>query len=765
MSNEPSSLYGAGITHLRQILQNEVQTPAPHLCARHVSTFHIYSTIAQLAAIYPDNAIIQEALDIFKTLLDSEEGDFLKDKAFADALSGFISTISATALPVETESAAVEVLFAITAKLRLQSELLLTWFRPNKKGWAFQSENQQARKGKEEFPLFYMILDYVYHDGRTGDFARTGLLYLIEAASQSTALEQWVIESDLATLMASGLGALYSQLTRYPSLIESSDRDGGSSVAVLTYLKCIIESIDHPELADMILTYLLAIPDARREEKPVTRPTALARRRRSQSLVASLSQGQEKPLPDLFNLDDLVLGSLRSSNQQTVVATLRLITTMLRSHHQSDVSLIKTGGRAPPHPLRAFATHEMNISSLYRIVEDLMEWPDLGIAYEIHLEDAQNTLEAHPCSLRLLDLSNAGHRAHGPVVPKAKVVNKGSKPFNDPILGSLLALLDDFFLNEIDTNISLTNVFSTIACCPERSLDEWLLNKYAKPSSSEGHSQAAVSSGIGETAESDAKDVNGEDGRKVSDNPDRSLDRTETTPVFSSLDSLVKQVEAFRKDVENFDLYLAERRHVFQVGDEVEKFVQEDLVRARTSEDRNPGSHSQLKNGIHIGSISERLMSETSTNSSSGANSPRGRQQQSTSTSALSGKLSHLRISPLRSRSNTGRRNISPSPLRQEVSASNVVQQSDSSIELADRLNQKLRIRSKRESDQNISEARSDTSSIRSEPATIELPTEHFRDVSLSHILTNVIILQEFVLELVAIIQVRASLFGEVKFD
>ena len=36
-------------------------------------------------------------------------------------------------------------------------------------------------------------------------------------------------------------------------------------------------------------------------------------------------------------------------------------------------------------------------------------------------------------------------------------------------------------------------------------------------------------------------------------------------------------------------------------------------------------------------------------------------------------------------------------------------------------------------------------------------------DASLLHIITNVVVLQEFVLELVSLMQVRASLFDEVK--
>lgn len=169
--------------------------------------------MAQLAAIFPDDGIVQEALAIFKILQDSEEGEFLKDKAFADALIGFIGSISVGPLPEKTEAAAMEVLFGVATKLRSEPGLLSTWFRPSKKGWALPSEQQQAHKNEEEFPLFYKLLDYVHRDARTGEFARTGLLYLIEAGARSTALQQWIIESDLATLMASGLGALYSQLS------------------------------------------------------------------------------------------------------------------------------------------------------------------------------------------------------------------------------------------------------------------------------------------------------------------------------------------------------------------------------------------------------------------------------------------------------------------------------------------------------------------------------------------------------------------------
>ena len=77
---------------------------------------------------------------------------------------------------------------------------------------------------RNQFPLFYVLVQYVHNDGPVGDFARTGLLYLTETASRSNPLETWMIESDLAPQMASGLGALYSRLSRHFPPLEQSEK-------------------------------------------------------------------------------------------------------------------------------------------------------------------------------------------------------------------------------------------------------------------------------------------------------------------------------------------------------------------------------------------------------------------------------------------------------------------------------------------------------------------------------------------------------------
>ena len=259
----------ACLESIKNILQDEVRTLMPHLCARHVSTFQSYTTLVQVGSTYHDESIILEVLDIFRVLIDSEEVEFLEEKGFADALAGFIGNVSTTGtliVPVDTEGRMVEVLFAIASRIRLQPHLLLTWFRPVKSnpqsaadGFQAPGSESNPEVDKNAFPLFYLTLNYVHHDGRVGDFARTGLLYLIETAAHSEALEKWIVDGDLATLMASGLGALYSQLSR--KLVLSSAKNSVSAVissfeTSLAQVPHDAEETDSPNFRDHLATFL-----------------------------------------------------------------------------------------------------------------------------------------------------------------------------------------------------------------------------------------------------------------------------------------------------------------------------------------------------------------------------------------------------------------------------------------------------------------------------------------------------------------------------
>jgi len=169
--------------------------------------------------------VIREAASVFSKLIDSEDEEFLGNDIFAQSLMAFMMRVagsSAVVLDVETETEVVELMFGVASKIRLQPEILPAWFSSRGRSSIVRGqdpvlEERQKFAGvtnKEDFPLFYLLMDYVHHEGRVGDFSRTGLLYIVESASTSEELERWIVESDLATLMASGLGALYSQLSR-----------------------------------------------------------------------------------------------------------------------------------------------------------------------------------------------------------------------------------------------------------------------------------------------------------------------------------------------------------------------------------------------------------------------------------------------------------------------------------------------------------------------------------------------------------------------
>jgi len=543
-------------------------------------------------------------------------------------------------------------------------------------------------------------------------------------------------------------------------------------------LRCIVESIDHADLLQITLHYLLALPDKPEEDTKPARPTTLARQRKSQTLVTTLAQGQEKPMPDLFTLVDLVLTSLQSRNQQTVTASLRLVSVLLRSQHQYAVSsIVKTQPLTEELPSRTSKAHERDIGVLFSMIEDLMDNDDLEEEHEAHLQDARTLLESHCCSSRLLALPNSAV-IDILIQEKPRLVQSHTIRPEDPLVRSLVSLLEDFFVNDISTNLGLTQAIATIASCGHTRLEPWLLGDPIEHEHPLDQTLPSVD-GLDDSDHDDTitlKAKGNSGGEMNADHADKSdgtritfqepyRHGTATSPVFAALDSLVGRVEEFRREIQEFDTYLAERRHVFRVGEDIDKALANDMHPPQRSGDSTRPSISRTRGVPQLGSISERLMSEASSATGSRSSSPRGRQLNDPSTPTLVGRLNHLRISPSPSPSKPGSRAFSPSPLQQDSMASTPSRRVATPMGAGDALRQKVKIKIGLNDKNNARDVGSETSSIRSESGMSEVRNaDIIREVTLSHLLTNVIILQEFMLELVAIIQVRASLFREIKF-
>lgn len=183
----------------------------------YAASSQVFVTVTKLVLMSHDDALIRSAVVFFNTLVDAEVDGVVDNRIFSRALVDLVRRTERTS--EEVEGRLMELVFGVANNIRLRPDILPAWFAPR----AEAQENEQqgtmekvfaGATRKDDFPLFYLLIDYVHHEGRAGDFARTGLLYLIETASKSKILERWLIESDLATLMATGLGALYSQLGR-----------------------------------------------------------------------------------------------------------------------------------------------------------------------------------------------------------------------------------------------------------------------------------------------------------------------------------------------------------------------------------------------------------------------------------------------------------------------------------------------------------------------------------------------------------------------
>ncbi|KAL9539425.1 hypothetical protein MBANPS3_010265 [Mucor bainieri] len=371
-----------------------------------------------------------------------------------------------------------------------------------------------------EFLLFTYLLRYIHREGRSGDYARTGLLFLMEMATDQ--LGDFILESDFATIMAAGLGALYSQLPRklivkddkeinstaasyllgqdvdprsypsadefgveqsssaqfkyqldsflkllefcqdvllrcpnnailerllqcirgifmenilYPSILECSDADG-SSVAVISYIDLILQIVQQPDLAAVMVGFLMEETDD--EEQIVQRLMMAAPATSFGGVELDFKSTPYMTAAERFTLKDLIFTRLKSSSQPTVIATLKLLKTLIVKHCRFSDRLLSTvpddnsssssnrkthfddndgddgdddeqvvpppPSPFPPstnvsHHIREIQLYFSLISAIDQVHADTI----LTMGYEDYLEDVKATLEHDMCYQDLLE--------------------------------------------------------------------------------------------------------------------------------------------------------------------------------------------------------------------------------------------------------------------------------------------------------------------------------------------------------------------------
>ncbi|KAI5293349.1 hypothetical protein KEM52_005623 [Ascosphaera acerosa] len=891
---------------LSGILRDEAKTPAPHPCQTYSATARIYLTVGGLALLTDHPGVIASAGSLFNILIESEADGIVDNRGFARTLVDLVSY--AATIGAEGQGRLVELLFGVANNIRSRPEILSAWFHPQKplsRVADDDDDDERERKDeqrfagatrKDDFAFFYLLVDYVHHAGRTGDFARTGLLYIIETATKSKELEQWLVESDLATLMATGLGALYSQLSRkltycaadddrapaaviqhsdhaavasaqpphlehdmdaflsyllfwqdtlehcksvdvnktlldhfqvlflqqllYPSLLESSDVDGGSTSAVLTYLARILESLDQPDLVHRVLHFLLASPlddadddggnagggshssPARPREGgggegllAPPPPPSYARR-----LSCDVISDADAASPELFDLVDICLMGIRSENMQTVVATLRLMTVIVDRHHAVASSFVKTlDDRDELATQRCVGALNAEIQQFMSLATTIVDEPRIDHLYGNYLADATAVLEVRNMELPLYnkDLLPAKYSKYPLRVDP-----------QDELLEGIVDLLENFFTNSTVLNLALTDAVSGLASSNLISLDGWLLvdpQYYQFPDEKEPDAEEfGDEMGMGGTADEDGLNVNRAIAQLQRVYVQPFWAKKHVPPITKVIRSLVRQVAHWREEIPDFDILIAARKKLLQ-EEETQAARARQPTRATEKQQRQPRWSADLTlkamKELTLDTAAAAAASVTSGNGGGTASPATTRVASEASTRCATpagGVVAEDILSRLNKpflKKNPPRATLSAGAarakgLRSRVNTLLSLPQFSSNADHSrpvsrDRSHDadqpstgagevRLRARSTiatATADQALDATRASQASSEqpstptAPPVTVPPPPpREEKPATLGHVLTNTILLHEFILELTALIQMRASLFQEVSF-
>ena len=404
----------------------------------------------------------------------------------------------------------------------------------------------------------------------------------------------------------------------YPSILECSDVDG-SAVAVMSYIEIMIRTLERGQLTDLLVKFLVS-EDNDDAPKPRPRPHGTLtlgssgpretqnteaqnklRRRRSSAMMlleleapASTKQSDYFTSLGRFTLKDLLISNLRSSNPPTAAAALQLLNALLIYYSPLCVDKLLVVVRDPmatsfpeptsndnPHatpldqledevfvypseeldpspppasfaqPRTTYSAHEREMSFYLKLVSCLdpaHSSDSFSTGYDRYVCDAIQAIRNHSSFLY--------------VPPEMQAQMKHRLDPNDPILSAVLDWLRKLFSNSPEFNIALTGVLTSLAHDPFRSLAGWLNFGHGEDASGTAQplegGPGLVTPGDGDDRSTDyqIEEMLSSDSR----NPTTNFDDASRPVVLIIFQSLVAQLDRYRQSVANFDKYLLERR-------------------------------------------------------------------------------------------------------------------------------------------------------------------------------------------------------------
>lgn len=345
------------------------------------------------------------------------------------------------------------------------------------------------------------------------------------------------------------------------------------------------------------------------------------RRRKSSAMVLLEMEAPESRKPSeyftsmgRFTLRDLLLSNLRSSSQPTATSALQLFQSMLLQHpqlttnqlliviadpeatsfpHPAMISLPSQPPRVTPaedsdddesftypgaekaaafsiegdalipdasqflQPDTTYSTHEREMGlylTLVSRVDPSHNGDAFSTGYDHYLRDALFSIQ-----------NQSAYQIDDEVAMDAESRRnlKHRLNVNDPILSLILESLRKFFSNSAEFNIALTGVLATLAIHPDRSLAGWLTFATNDTPRSDGLDDEEQDTNFGGN-DGDDRSIDFKIETKLANDtnflPASSMDEKSRPIVHTIFHGLVTQLERYRLAVDKFDQFLLERR-------------------------------------------------------------------------------------------------------------------------------------------------------------------------------------------------------------
>ncbi|KAI6039060.1 Retinoic acid induced 16-like protein-domain-containing protein [Pisolithus marmoratus] len=426
------------------------------------------------------------------------------------------------------------------------------------------------------------------------DVVRRTLRGSVEGDLDASAL----VGASIAQSTLDAVRRIFLENVLYPSILECSDADG-SAVAVMSYIDIMIRTLENGRLSDLLVDFLMsedsntdtstAAPPLSKSAGVLDKQTKLQRHKSSAMMLLELeAPDSRRPSEYLtsagrFTLRDLLSLNLRSRNPPTVTAAMQLLRTLLSQcccGTTGGLLLVIPDGNATSYPEpttiaptsalqssgedndeetftypgaepdTTYTTHQREVDLYFALASRLNPSKSEDIfstGYDHYLHDALVNVEHHPCSFVAFDED-----------PGERMRRRHHLNVNDPILSTVLECLRRFLANPPEVNISLTGVLAELAVCPNRSIARWLTFAVNDPPPTNSWDDSQLAN----MRDDQSIDFDIEEKLATETNvlPVKRLDAHTLPVVYSILQGLVDQMERYRQLIDNFDKYLLERR-------------------------------------------------------------------------------------------------------------------------------------------------------------------------------------------------------------